>query len=112
MAGMAMVINPSMDNNAATYAQKAVAMNKALAPANGLVAQQAVMQSAAGQTLTISVAGAAAATGAAGSGSNPTVASGSGQSGTGSTCTCQCLCGVNAFPQNVGQGMFGGFLGE
>lgn len=106
-----MVINPSMGTAVlSNYVQKAVGMNKALAPAQGIVAAQAVMQSAAGQTLTISVAGAAAATGAAGS--NPTVASGSGQSGTGSTCSCQCLCGVNAFPQNVGVGMFGGFLGK
>jgi hypothetical protein len=113
MAGNALVINPDMKTGGfAAFVQKASAMNKQVAAANGIVAQAAVAQSAAGQTVTVSVVGAAAATGAAGaSGAQPTVATGQGMTGQGQACGCQCLCGVNAFPQNVGQGMFGGFLG-
>lgn len=111
MSGQALVINPDMQAGGfAAFVNKAAAVNKELAPAGGIVVQQAPAQTAAGETITVSVAGAAAATG--GAQSPATVAEGQGMTGQGQACQCQCLCGVTAFPDDVGVGMFGGFLGE
>ncbi|KAF1811140.1 hypothetical protein P152DRAFT_80313 [Eremomyces bilateralis CBS 781.70] len=63
----------------------------------------------------VAVADPGAATGAAtGAAAAPSgsVAQGQGTTPGGQPCACSCLCGVNSFPPEVGQGMFGGFLGQ
>jgi len=110
--GMVFAINPAPvgDKTMEAYVAKAVLSG----PPKQLAALQMVnaQQQAVASTVTVAVAGAAGAATAASAGAPmATVASGQGTAPNGETCSCQCLCGQNSFPQNVGQGEFGGFLG-
>lgn len=111
--GMVFAINPpapAAPNNMEAFKAKAVLAGppKKLAALQMVNAQQAAVAS----TVSIAVGGANAAATAAGGAPMATVAAGQGTAPNGQTCNCQCLCGQNSFPQGVGQGEFGGFLGE
>jgi len=97
--------------NAATTGAKTFAAYKQLAISqNGTELQSpnvaATPPAQAASTITIS---ATAGNGALNS--QATVVPGHGATPDGQACDCSCLCGANSFPQGVGMGSFGGFVG-